>query len=252
MHFQNISKFWHLWLKPTSISKHPTNPELDNLKEHLLWYLPTVLTLFKLITIGQIKWFFHHQWKSFLLKTVIILLIIFSSYYLVVYVKSMMNRDTIKIVQKEETIIYTRVLRSWEQFNIDVGKKESGNNWEAVNEYGMLGYYQFDPSTLKNTGFIVSKEDFLSDSILQKCAFKYLIKKNRKTYSDIIAHWNYKNMKNIRGTVTESGILMAFHLRPESALIFFNSNGTDLGKPDANGVTVNQYIELFNGYNIPF
>ena len=144
-------------------------------------------------------------------------------------------------------------MRPFKQFVKDVAQRESSGRYNITNQFGMLGAFQFSPSTLKNyVGIDISAEDFLNNPELQIGAFRQLLLNNHRSYKKYVDAWNFKKMKNIKGTVTESGILMAFHLRPESAIAFFNSGGKDLGKPDGNGIYVNHYIELFNGYELPF
>ena len=85
----------------------------------------------------------------------------------------------------------------------------------------------------------------------------------KRDYYSYVDHWNYKKIRNVKGTVTESGILMGFHLCPDDATVFFNSGGEKLGVPhknkkgemvvgDGNGTTVNVFIQRFSGYEIPF
>ena len=70
-------------------------------------------------------------------------------------------------------------LKTFEQFILDVGKRESTNNWQAVNGT-MLGYFQIKHSTLKSLGFNLSKEDYLNNKELQIGVFKQLLKSNKK------------------------------------------------------------------------
>ena len=160
------------------------------------------------------------------------------------------------IVKKQNVpvveVVYIRTLRSYSDFVKAVAFRESGGNYKITNQYGMLGAFQFSQKYLPNVGITVSAEDFLNNEELQRGVFKQLLLINYRNNQALINKWNYKSIKGVKGTVTTSGILMAFHLCPQSAITFFNSSGSDLGKPDGNGVYVNQYVQLFSGYEIPF
>jgi len=152
-----------------------------------------------------------------------------------------------------EKTIYTRELKSFEEFVKDVVMRENSGRWTTREGSTTWGGFQFKEKTLvEYVGIRINKEDFENNIELQIGAFKYFLLKNNRTYNSYVQKWRYKTIKNVRGTLTESGILMSFHLRPESAKVFFNSNGENLGKPDGNGIYVNEYIELFNGYELKF
>ena len=253
-----IKNIIQLWLKPTSDSKHETDLEIDDAIDKLNFILPAVYHLLNFIIKRKIKRFFTYSWKP-ILRSFIIILFSCSVIYLSVdfLFKSYIEPYCISLFSKKEKkdttiVIYEAKLKSFEDFENAVGQQESGNNWGIKNKFGMLGRYQFSPATLKEyVGINVPDAEFLSNKDLQRGAFIYFLKKNKKTYGGYIYRWNMRKIKNVQGTVTESGILMAFHLRPESAKEFFDSNGNILGKPDGNGIFVNAYIEQFSGYDIP-
>ena len=78
LHIKELPGFLKKLLKPTSHSKHPTNPGLDDLKEKLAWYLPYTYQLLKQVIKEQTKWFFEHHWKGFLAKVFFIIINIFN------------------------------------------------------------------------------------------------------------------------------------------------------------------------------
>ena len=252
-------------LKLTAHSKHPTNPDLDELKRQMAWYLRPVIENFKHLIIEQFKWFFKYRWKRLLRNYIIIITSCYLIYRGVDYsidhfIKPHFTMFKFKPVKTDTLVIFRANLKSWEEFKLEVRIAESGNNYKCVSKFGMLGAYGFDPNTLKDyVGINVSKEEFLNNPELQDGAFKVFIRKNRKNFEHIIERWNYRKIKNVKGTVTESGILMAYHLKPIDAKVFFESNGENLGVPDKNGkigdanqTTVNKYIEKFSGAEIPF
>ena len=60
-----------------------------------------------------------------------------------------------------------------------MGKRESSNNYRAVNRFGYMGKYQFGKSTLKTLKIKVSKEEFLNNPDLQEEAMHKLLLYNQ-------------------------------------------------------------------------
>lgn len=249
-HLKDFFFFFRPFLHLTKDSKYPTDDVLDQDKELLKFYLKPVTPLLKDITKRQLKRFFRYQWKRLIGWMLVSGIIVFLSYYAVKwYVEP-------KIVEKKTSsveIVYIRTLRPFDQFVDAVVQKESSGDWGIVSRDGMLGAFQFHPSTLRKcAGVNVDANDFLCNKELQIGAFKQLLLYSHRSYKKYIDRWDGREIKNIKGTITESGILMGFHLRPESAIAFFESGGTNLGKPDGNGVYVSDYIRRFSGYKLPF
>jgi hypothetical protein len=65
-----------------------------------------------------------------------------------------------------------------------------------------------------------------------------------------IDHWQNKPIpQDKRYIITESGVLMAFHLLGPSATQYFDSGCVTDGT-DGNGTPVSQYVKLFSGYKV--
>lgn len=249
-HLSDFPRVFRPFFKLTKDSKTPTDLELDELKNQLAFYFPPVWELFKKILKEEFVRFIKYRWKRLVGLIIITTSIITVSYFAVKYFIEPI------IIHKTETVIpeivYIQKLRPFNDFLVAVAHREASGTYDTISLGGMLGAFQFSNTTLKAIGISVSKEDFLNNEELQIGAFKQLLLSNYRTYEKYALKWNNRQIKNVRGTVTTSGVLMAFHLKPTDAKAFFDSNGNDLGGGDGNGTKVNHYIELFSGYELPF
>lgn len=249
----NIPKLLRPFLKLTSDSKNPTDELLDVKIQELHFITPHVYSLLTYIVKEKTKRFFKYQYKVFLTWGAIISIVFFGIYYtMVTIVEPIISKYTNGREVQVEKIIYSANLRTFDQLMNDVGFKESSNRWDKVNEFGMMGHFQFQQSTLDAIGIKVSKQDFLENRDLQRGAFIQLLKENQRTFRKYINMYNFKQLPGVKGTITESGILMSFHLKPNDAKVYFDSKGKNAGNGDGNGTKVTEYIEKFSGYEIPF
>jgi len=148
-----------------------------------------------------------------------------------------------------------------------LAKRESSDNYKAINSSGYLGLYQMGEQAMVDAGYyypkekynnkwdgkftgkdgIYSKEDFLNNRVAQEKAQRIFKRKQ----------WNYIKQlhkyvgKNINGTtVTQSGMLGVAHLLGQSNLaIYLQSNGNIIPK-DGNGTTADEYMKLLGGYDV--
>lgn len=243
-----LRPFFRPLLKMTADSKNPTDLELDSLKSHLHFLLPQTLHLIRVVFRAERKRLFQYKWKEMVGYTILTVLVVASSYY---SVKLWVEPLIIKVPVTVTKVVYRNEVLPFDSLVRRVSFREASEDYAIVSEHGMLGAFQFSPSTLKAIGISVSQEDFLANRELQVGVFKLLFQKNRKTFSYYINRWSNRSIKNVKGTMTESGILMAFHLKPADAKAFFDSGGEVVGKGDGNGTKVTEYIELFSGYDIP-
>ena len=129
-------------------------------------------------------------------------------------------------------------------FLYDMAERESSNRYDVVNQYGYMGAYQFGSSTLKNLGYKVSKKEFLSNPALQEEAMIKLLKANKHTLRRQIKKYDGKLVNGV--LVTESGLLAAAHLVGAGSVRKWIRNGKEF--KDGNGVTLESYLDKFNGY----
>lgn len=136
-----------------------------------------------------------------------------------------------------------------EKFLQHIGQRESNNTPTVVNQYGMMGKYQFSPITLRHiVGDTVTEQQFLLNVELQDSVMVRYMRDNNFRLRDLISQHDGTTFKGIR--VTRSGILAAAHLAgPSGVRDFFITNDT-YGRQDANGTSVRDYLVLFSGYNL--
>lgn len=229
--------------------KIPTDINLDQDIDLLGMYMHVVWPLLKKIIKAKIWFFLRYKWKRWLKNLISTILIIVSTYYAWIKVAKPI------FIKEEKTIveeIYVSNLKPYNKFLYEVGKAESGNIWNIHSEgSSMLGRFQFSPSTLKLIGIDVEANYFLNDSNLQLAAFKRLMHINKKYFEKYISKWNGKVLpQDKRYVITESGILMAFHLKPSGAVRYFDSGCIDDSDTDGNGTPVSAYVKKFSGYRV--
>ena len=129
-------------------------------------------------------------------------------------------------------------------FLYDMAERESSNRYDVVNQYGYMGAYQFGSQTLKNLGYKVTREEFLSNPMLQEEAMLKLLKANKHTLRRQIKKYDGKLVNGV--LVTESGLLAAAHLVGAGAVRKWIRNGKKY--TDGNGVDLTSNLVKFNGY----
>ena len=232
--------------------KIPTDENLDYEIEQLGFYMRYAWPLLSKIIKRKIFLFWRYKWKIWAKNIIVYSLLLIAIYFAWIKVaKPIFIKETPNTIIKE---IYVTNLKSFDELMVDVGERESSNRWKAHKDgSSMLGYFQFDPTTLKLIGINVEPEYFLNDSNLQISAFKRLMHVNRITYQKYINRWNNKPLpQDKRYIITESGILMAFHLKPAGTIQYFNSGCVDDSNCDGNGTKVSDYIKEFSGYKVEY
>lgn len=139
------------------------------------------------------------------------------------------------------------------RFIKDLGKSESGNNWQLINRIGCFGEWQFAEKTLHYLGHKhITMRKFKKDpSIfppdLQLKVLKSLIKVN------LISLSGYEQFvgDTIRGVViTRSGMIAASHLGGARSLkLFLNSKGR-INRADVLGTSIADYLRKFSYYDL--
>lgn len=255
-------------LKETEFSKTPTDKELDNIiiyvNDILKHIYPLILFIFKKKIYRFIKYrlLSIKSWFSFFIRLFIVIFILTIIYLISDTTYTIIDKRVINIGNNNEQIVekilYRSDLKPYDDFIHSIGESESSNVWDKTrlnSQY--IGWFQFGNAAFeecKKLGLDVDKygkNNFLNNPNAQKLWFEALLRTNRKYLSDIILKWNFKHIKNVKSSVTESGILMGAHLVGHSACrTFFESNG-DIIPKDGNGVPITVYIEKFSGYELP-
>jgi len=157
------------------------------------------------------------------------------------------------ILKINDIYVPNRVVRSQptelEKFLYHMAIRESDNTPRAVNQFGMMGKYQFDPSTIRVLGFKVTKKQFLNNPELQDSVMVAYLRSNNKELNPLITKYENKVVKGVK--VTRSGILAAAHLAGSTNVILFFQNVNDReGTTDANGTSIREYMQTFSGYKL--
>lgn len=157
-------------------------------------------------------------------------------------VNSMVVFDTKQLPKSKPTEV--------ELFMDEIAKIESpGAGYKAVSSNGMLGRYQFSPSTVRTLGFNVTAQEFLRNKTLQDTVMIHYMKANYRELVALIDRYNGKTVNGVR--VTRAGILAGAHFAGTTGVrAFLVSNGTtDL--MDGNGTTMSKYMGRFSKFALP-
>lgn len=161
-------------------------------------------------------------------------------------------------------------MKTLQQFLNDLGARESGGNYKALNKYGYAGKYQMGEAALIDAGYykkpscrynndwsgiftgkdgVKSIQDFLNNPKAQENA-QIAFKKKQWGYLKAVGAVKYLN-QTINGIlITESGLLAGAHLKGAGCVIkYLTTNGSVNGK-DAYGTSVESYIKAFCGYDV--
>lgn len=139
------------------------------------------------------------------------------------------------------------------RFINDLGRRESGNNWQCVNCIGCFGEWQFAESTVQFLGFKnVTLKKFRANPYifpreLQWKVLESLIKVNLFLMKDY-EHFIGDTIKGV--PISKSGMIAAAHLGgARSVKLFLTSDGR-LDKEDVLGTAVSNYMKRFSFYDI--
>lgn len=130
-----------------------------------------------------------------------------------------------------------------------MGQIEGLGSYETVSRSGYLGMYQFHPTTLAHIGINVTKEDFLTNPVLQDSVMVQYMRMNARGLNKLIKRYNGTYYNGVY--ITKAGILAGAHLVGiGGVLTFFYPEKYNYKTVDGNGVHVSTYIEKFSGYDL--
>jgi len=157
-------------------------------------------------------------------------------------------------------------------FLLSLSMVESGGDYQSVNTLDFLGAYQFGEAALTDLGFVRYDGDAYDNDYGGGWTGKYGVRSKQgflrsKRAQDRAAEdwmrlmWSYIERDRTdryawqmvgQTRLTTSGMLAAAHLLGPGALKdYIESNGT-LDLRDPYGTPLVQYINNFNGYDVPF
>lgn len=130
-----------------------------------------------------------------------------------------------------------------------IGELESDNTYYVVNRYGMLGKYQFSPTTIQYLGFDVTDEEFLQDPELQDSVMESYLMDNYNTLHEYIHRYDGQIYKGV--PINTATVLAGAHFAGAGGMKQFFENPIDsVGVIDGNGMTLANYMKKFADYNV--
>ena len=143
------------------------------------------------------------------------------------------------VTPKIEAPVVEIVIKDHSKFLDDIGFRESSGNYQAVNQFGYLGKYQFGRKTLNALGYKnISNREFLENEAMQEEAMYALLSHNKKILRRQIEKYHGKTINGI--LITESGILAAAHLAGPGNVKKFLRKGYEF--KDGNGTKMTSYL----------
>jgi hypothetical protein len=137
-----------------------------------------------------------------------------------------------------------------EQFMDKIAEIETpGGGYHTVNKYGMMGRYQFSPSTVKVLGYNISKSEFLKNKEIQDSVMVAYMKANEKTLQRLIHRYDGKVVKGVK--ITRASILAGAHFAGSNGVKSFLVNNSRTGIVDANGTSLKKYMSMFSDFHLP-
>jgi hypothetical protein len=160
---------------------------------------------------------------------------------LLALVGNMFRGDQQELPQSEPTAI--------EQFMQKIAAIESGGNHRVVNQYGMMGKYQFSPTTVRMLGFRHSKHEFLQNPHLQDTVMLQYMRVNEQELEALIARYEGQTIKGVK--ITRASILAGAHFAGSGGVRRFLTNAGDEGTIDGNGMRLPVYMNKFKNFHLP-
>lgn len=161
-------------------------------------------------------------------------------------------------------------MKTLQQFLNDLGYKESGGNYKALNRFGYAGKYQMGEMALVDAGYyyknsrrynndwsgeflgkdgVKSIQDFLNNPKAQENA-QIIFKKKQWSYLKAVGAHNYLGA-NINGfVITPSGLLAGAHLKGAGAVIQYLKTGGKCNSKDGFGTNIETYMKQFVNYDV--
>jgi len=125
----------------------------------------------------------------------------------------------------------------------------AGAGYQIVNKYGMMGRYQFSPTTVKAVGIAVTNQQFLQNKELQDTAMVRLMRLNEQLLSPYIRRYEGRTVKGVR--INRASILAGAHFAGANGVKLFLTNDNPLGTVDGFGTSLKKYMSYFSDFHLP-
>jgi hypothetical protein len=126
---------------------------------------------------------------------------------------------------------------------------ESGGKHRVVNQYGMMGKYQFSPSTVRVLGFRVTQQEFLNNPELQDTVMVTYMRENQRYLQSLITRYDGRVVNGVK--ITRATVLAGAHFAgPNTVRLFLTSRDVD-NFSDGNGTKLTWYMKKFEDTPLP-
>lgn len=136
-----------------------------------------------------------------------------------------------------------------EMFMQKISDIESGGKYRIVNQYGMMGKYQFSPSTVRVLGFRVTQQEFLSNPELQDTVMVTYMRENERYLRSLITRYDGRVVNGVK--ITRSTILAGAHFAGPNAIRKFLTSQAVTNFSDGNGTKLTWYMKKFEDILLP-
>ena len=136
-----------------------------------------------------------------------------------------------------------------ELFMDRIARIESGGNYKVVNQYGMMGKYQFSPNTVRALGFKMTPRQFLQNEDIQDTVMLAYMKANYRELKYLIDRYDGKTKHGIK--ITRAGILAGAHFAGSGGVTTYLTSDDTHGMVDGNGTSIRQYMSSFSNFKLP-
>ncbi|MCQ2744538.1 MAG: hypothetical protein MJ230_07085 [bacterium] len=161
-------------------------------------------------------------------------------------------------------------MKTLNDFLNDLGARESGGNYKAINRYGYAGKYQMGEMALVDAGYyrktvkrynndwtgvftgkdgVNSLYDFLNNPIAQENA-QIIYKKKQWGYLKALGADKYCGSIINGIKITPSGLLAGAHLKGAGSVAKYLRTSGKVVEKDAFGTSIESYIKRFADYDV--
>jgi len=127
-----------------------------------------------------------------------------------------------------------------------IAEFESDGDPTVVNQYGMLGKYQFNPGTIEYLGFDETAEEFLLRPHLQDSVFVAYYRANRRELNALINRFSGKRVNGMK--LTPAAILAGAHFAGAGGVRQYLENSQET--VDGNGTSLSYYMAKFANFSL--
>lgn len=157
--------------------------------------------------------------------------------------------EDMPVISTKPNLFQIFLSKDYVGFKEAIGFKESRGEYDAVNNLGYMGKYQFGRGTLQMIG-IRNTQEFLQNTRWQEAAFAANTARNKWILRRDIKRFDGRYVGGVY--VTESGMLAAAHLAGPGNVKKFLRSGGAITFNDAFGTSIKYYLKKFSGYDTSF